>query len=78
MEDRDIKLIEKYSSKDDVLASLYREHLKYEKELEQLENKSYLTQEDEFEVRALKKKKLLGRDRMETILRKYRAARQSA
>lgn len=73
MEKRDLELIEKYSPKDEVLAGLYEEHLNYEKELEGLENRSYLTADDQFRLRDLKKKKLAGRDRMEAILRKYRA-----
>lgn len=78
MEKRDLELIEKYSSLDETLSTLYREHLKYEEKISELENKSYLTQEEEYERKALKKKKLLGRDRMEAILRKYRSADKTA
>lgn len=78
MEDRDMKLIAKYSSSDKALSSLYQEHLDYERELDELENKSYLTTNDEIRLRELKKKKLMGRDQMEAILRKYRAAEKSA
>lgn len=74
MEKHDIKLIEKYSATDNLLSNLYKEHLDFEKELEVLENKSYLTSDEEFRLRDLKKKKLMGRDQMESILRKYRAA----
>ena len=77
MEQRDLELIEKYKTKDDVLSNLYKQHIDFEKKLDELENKSYITPEDEMEIRELKKKKLMGRDRMESILRKYRAAEKS-
>lgn len=73
MEKYDLKLIEKYSPKDEMLANLYKEHLDYEKELEDLENKSLVTVSDQVRIREIKKKKLLGRDQMEMILSKYRA-----
>lgn len=76
MEQRDLELIHRYIASDDVLASLYKEHQDYEKELEDLEDKSYRTQEEELRLKQLKKKKLVGRDRIEFILRKYRAAQK--
>jgi len=78
MEKRDLDLIKKYSETDQVLANLYKRHLEYEEELDSLENKSYLTPEDQFKVRDIKKRKLMGRDQMESILRKYRASEKSA
>lgn len=78
MEKRDLELIEKYSAKDNVLANLYKKHLDFEKELEELEKKPFLTQGEEFRLRDLKKRKLMGRDQMESILRKYRAAEKNA
>jgi len=74
MEQRDLELIEKYSINDRVLADLYREHLDFERRLSELEKKHFLTSEEELRIRDLKKKKLMGRDRIESILRKYRAA----
>ena len=74
MEKHDLELIKKYSSSDEVLANLYKEHVDFEEKLEKLEEKSYLTPEDEMKLRDLKKKKLKGRDQMEAILRKYRDA----
>lgn len=73
MESRDLELIRKYSPKDEVLGSLYERHLGFEKELQELETKPFLTAEEEFRLKDLKKKKLMGRDLMESILRKYRA-----
>lgn len=78
MEKSDLELIKKYSSNDEVLAHLYKEHLDFEEKLERLENKSMLSTEEEMKLRELKKKKLVGRDQMESILCKYRAASKSA
>ncbi len=41
-------------------------------QLEELENKPYLTPQDEMEIKILKKKKLAAKDQMEKILMKYR------
>ena len=78
MESRDLELIKKYSATDEVLSHLYEEHLDFEKELEMLETKQFLSVAEETTLRELKKKKLLGRDQIEGILRKYRATKQSS
>ncbi len=73
MERRDIELIEKHSSSDSVLAKLYKEHLDYERELEKLENKSYLSNDEQLRRAEVKKLKLAGKDKLEMILKKYRS-----
>jgi uncharacterized protein YdcH (DUF465 family) len=72
MEQRDLELIKKFSSTDNLLSDLYKEHLKYEHEIEKLENKSYLTIDEQMKRMELKKKKLAGKDKIELILRDYR------
>lgn len=72
MEQRDIELINKYKDSDHALAELYREHVDFEQQLDALNNKSYLTPHEEVMRKQLQKKKLLGRDRMEAILMRYR------
>lgn len=72
MEQRDMELIAKFSSQDHTLDELYREHVEYEKELEKLENKSYLTVDEQMERQRIKKQKLVGKDKIEMLLRKYR------
>lgn len=74
MEKRDLELIERYSPTDKTLASLYKQHLDYERQIEKLENKLYLTTDEQVERARLKKMKLKGRDEMEKILKKYRDA----
>ncbi len=78
MEKRDLELIQKYQETDEVLSNLYTEHLDFEKKLEELEARPFLTNEEEMELRQLKKKKLMGRDQMESILQKYRSSEKSA
>lgn len=72
MEQRDLELINKYKNSDNQLGKLYNEHVDFEKQLDQYNNKSYLTANDEMQRKMLQKKKLLGRDQIETILAKYR------
>lgn len=72
MEKKDLELIERYSSTDNILAGLYQEHLDFEKQLEKLESKPFLTPEEQVEKARIKKLKLKGRDQIELILKKYR------
>jgi hypothetical protein len=72
METRDLDLIERYIATDVHLKKLYEQHLDYERRLDEFNHKTALTSAEEFEKKNLKKIKLMGRDQMEFILRKYR------
>ena len=72
MDSRDLELIAKVGETDAELRALYDEHLAYEKLIEKLENKPYLNPTELLEVKELKKKKLAGKTRMESLLIKYR------
>ena len=72
MEQRDLELIKKYRESDELLGKLYDEHVDFEKQLDEYNNKSYLTPDDEVQRKMIQKKKLLGRDQIEAILSKYR------
>lgn len=72
MEDRDLELIRKYQESDEKLNKLFRQHIDFERELERLNGKPYLSPNEEVERKTIQKKKLLGRDMIELILRKYR------
>ncbi len=72
MEDKDLELIQKLIDRDQELARLWHEHQELEARLEALGQRAYLAPEDEVEMKRLKKLKLAGRDRMETILVGYR------
>lgn len=72
MENRDLELIEKFSPQNKILAELYHKHLEYEHLIEKYNHKPYLTPMEETERKNLQKMKLVGRDRIEGILREYR------
>lgn len=72
MEHKDLELIKKFSATDRVLAELFKQHEEFERELEDLENKSYLTVAEQMKRAEIKKKKLAGKDKIEMILKRYR------
>lgn len=74
MDQRDLDLIAKYGEADPELKSLYDEHIAFEKILDKMEGKPFLTPSEETELKEIKKKKLTGKTRIETLLMKYRKA----
>lgn len=74
MEQRDLKLIERYIASDTCLRKLYEEHLNLERRLAEFNQKIALTPDEELQKKNLKKFKLRGRDQIENILKKYRGA----
>ena len=76
MDQRDLELIAKYGEADPELKSLYEEHVAFEKILEKMEGKPFLTPSEETELKEIKKKKLAGKTRIETLLMKYRKAEE--
>ncbi len=76
MDQRDLDLIAKYGEADPELKSLYEEHVAFEKILEKMESKPFRTPSEETELKEIKKKKLAGKTRIETLLVKYRKAEE--
>jgi uncharacterized protein YdcH (DUF465 family) len=72
MELRDVALIERLLPELPELRRLWEEHLRLDRELEELRGRRFLTSEEEARRRELAKTKLAGRDRIETILRDHR------
>lgn len=72
MESQDLKIIEQYSNEDPQLKALWEQHIVYEKMLNKLESKSYVSPTETQEIKELKKKKLAGKTQMQSILDKYR------
>jgi len=72
MEKRDLELIQKHISSDAELKRYMDEHEEYERKLQAFNQRIYLTPEEEMERKRLQKLKLIGRDRIEAILSKYR------
>jgi uncharacterized protein YdcH (DUF465 family) len=63
---------------DDEFHRLYEEHQQYDHRLQELNQKSLLSQEDEEEEKKIKLHKLTLKDHMEQILRAHRESRVSA
>ncbi|HYO12127.1 MAG TPA: DUF465 domain-containing protein [Thermoanaerobaculia bacterium] len=63
---------------DDEFRRLFEEHQASERRLEEINQKSLLSQEDEAEEKRIKLHKLVLKDRMEGILRAHRESRVSA
>ena len=57
---------------------LYEEHQEYERRLQDIQQKSLLSQDDEAEEKRIKLHKLMLKDQMEVILRTHRETRVSA
>lgn len=68
MDERDLALIEAHQEDTPELAQLWREHLELEKKLDDMNQRVYLTPEEQVERKRLQKIKLAGRDRIESIL----------
>ena len=74
MDSRDVELIIKFSGQDAELKALWDEHVEFERVLEKLESKPFLTPAEETEAKELKKKKLAGKTKLQTLLNKYRVS----
>lgn len=71
MEEHDLKRLEKYAPTDPELKALWEEHMLYEKQIEKLESKPYLTPAEDQELKALKKQKLDDKTRLHVMLDRY-------
>jgi uncharacterized protein YdcH (DUF465 family) len=72
MSTKEEELIKKLMKEDEVFLKIKQTHTQLAKELEELEKKSFLTPQDEVEIKILKKKKLAAKDQMEKILMQHR------
>jgi uncharacterized protein YdcH (DUF465 family) len=72
MEQNDNTLIQKLCEENPRFRLLYEEHVLFEKQLRALDDRVYLTPEEELDRRRMQKLKLAGKDEMEMILREYR------
>jgi uncharacterized protein len=77
MSNRD-ELREELIQTDHQFRRLYEEHQQYERRLQEINQKSLLSQDDEAEEKKIKLHKLMLKDQMEQILRAHRESRVSA
>ena len=72
MEASDEALIAKLVDQDPVLKRLVDEHLDYERRLDEMNRRPYLSTEEDIERKRLQKAKLAGKDKIERILAPHR------
>ena len=66
------ELIERLMRENEEFSKVKQAHVQLAKQLEELEKKSFITPQDEVEIKIIKKKKLALKDQMEKILVQYR------
>ncbi len=71
MEPYEIEAITQHKEHDAVLKKLWEEHLEFEKKIEELEKRPFLTPDEQTEIKRLKKSKLTGKTKIQEILDKY-------
>ncbi|OBQ55751.1 DUF465 domain-containing protein [Halodesulfovibrio spirochaetisodalis] len=72
MEVRDVELLEKHLPHDENLKALWDEHILFEKQVDKLESKQFLTPQEELSLREIKKQKLDGKTKIQIMLDRYR------
>lgn len=73
MDVKDTDLVLKNMENDRDLRTLWEEHQVFEKKLEKMERKPFLTDEEKIEKKRLQVAKLAGKTKIEAILSKYRS-----
>lgn len=71
MEGNERELIEQLSTSHPDVKVLWDEHVIFEKQLHKLEKKSFLTPDEEVQVKQLKKQKLDGKTKLIELLNQY-------
>ena len=74
MEKKDEQLLRALLPVNEELRQHYEEHLEFERQLDELNRKLYLTPEQDFQRKELQKRKLAGKDRIMEILQQNRPA----
>ena len=72
MEEKNEDLIQRLSEENPRFRKLHEEHLLFEKKLQEYEELTYLSEEEDVERKKIQKLKLAGKDEMESILRDCR------
>ena len=72
MAENDMDLVQRLSEENPRFRKLHEQHLLFKKQLQKLDDRNYLTPEEDLERKKIQKLKLAGKDEMEDILRDYR------
>lgn len=71
MERNELELLEKLAPTHPDVKVLWENHILFNKQLEKLEGKAYLTPDEQTQVRQIKKQKLEGKTKLVALLNKY-------
>lgn len=71
MEKRELELLQNLAQDHPDVKSLWDDHILFNKQLEKLEGKAYLTPDEQNQVRQLKKQKLDGKTKLVALLHQY-------
>jgi hypothetical protein len=69
---KDEELVQRLMKENEEFLKAKQAHTDLSRQLDEMENKPFLTPQDEIEIKILKKKKLACKDQMERILVQYR------
>jgi uncharacterized protein YdcH (DUF465 family) len=72
MVENDQDLIQRLTEENPRFRKLHEEHVFFEKKLQEYEELTYLSAEEDLERKKIQKLKLAGKDEMESILRDFR------
>jgi uncharacterized protein YdcH (DUF465 family) len=72
MAENDMDLIQRLSEENPRFRKLHEEHILFEKQLQELDDRTYLTPDEDLERKKIQKLKLAGKDEMESSLREHR------
>jgi len=72
MDEKDQALSERLIDQDEELKRYWTEHVEFERRIEELNRRVYLSPSEQMERKRLQKLKLAGRDKIERILARYR------
>jgi uncharacterized protein YdcH (DUF465 family) len=71
VERNELELLEKLAPTHPDVKVLWENHILFNKQLEKLEGKAYLTPDEQTQVRQIKKQKLEGKTKLVALLNKY-------
>ena len=72
MVEKNENLIQRLSEENPRFRKLHEEHILFEKKLQEYEEKTYLSDDEDLERKKIQKLKLAGKDEMESLLKAVR------
>jgi len=72
MAENEQELIQRLSEENPRFRKLHEEHILFEKKLQEYEEMTYISEEEELERKKIKKLKLAGKEEMESMLSEMR------